>query len=347
MYHSQNVRGFKRVDRHKWMSGWRVQSKRTNTIAWGLQETHIDSESAAQEAADSWSTNWGAQYSDCHTESSYWSVSADKTGGVAILLDPRKQQVCQRWHPELWSKRVIAVIVDSILLVNVYAPNDRQERERLFRLMREWPWPQLEVVLFGDFNCVQSPHLDRLGGLRSGRPESPELETLLQALGLEDAQTLAASAMEDEVPEPVDYYTFWNARSASRIDRFYVNTSWTAVVQQVQVQLPVFHSDHQQIILQVAVGGPRRNQRNKTQPVHYPIRTQTPARVHDELSGVNTSGGRTGSQHEDMGQSGSRLRLKYPSNNEKGNAEGTSIPTENPGSGPHAPADAKEFHTDN
>ncbi|CAI5722812.1 unnamed protein product [Peronospora farinosa] len=188
-------------------------------------------------------------------------------------------------------------------------------------------WPQSEVVLFGDFNCVQSPHLDRLGGLRSGRPESPELETLLQALGLEDAQTLAASAMEDEVPEPVDYYTFWNARSASRIDRFYVGTSWTAVVQQVQVQLPVFHSDHQQIILHVAVDA-----------------SASPRRA---LSGVNTSGGRTGSQHEDMGQSGPRLRLKYPSNNEKGNAEGTSIPTENPGSGPHAPADAKEFHTDN
>ncbi|CAI5737393.1 unnamed protein product [Peronospora farinosa] len=97
---------------------------------------------------------------------------------------------------------------------------------RLFRLMRELPWPQVEVVLFGNFNCVQSPHLDRLGGLRSGRPESPELESLLQALGLEDAQTLAASAMEDEVPEPVDYYTFWNARSSRRIDRFYVGSLW-------------------------------------------------------------------------------------------------------------------------
>ena len=127
------------------------------------------------------------------------------------MLDPRKHQVSQPWHPELWSKRVMAVVVDSVLLVNIYAPTDRHERERLFRQMRQWPWPQLEVVLFGDFNCVQSPHLDRLGGLRSERPESPELETLLRVLGLEDAYTLAQATMDDTVLEPVDYYTYWNA----------------------------------------------------------------------------------------------------------------------------------------
>ena len=131
--------------------------------------------------------------------------------------------------------------------------------------MRKWHRPQLEVLLFADFNCVQSPHLDRLGGLRSGRPESPELETLLQVLLLEDAHTLVTSAMEDTVLEPVDYYTFWNARSASRIDRFYVSTLWTTVVQQVQVQLPVTHSDHQQLTLHLAVGDSRKNFRNKAQ----------------------------------------------------------------------------------
>ena len=97
--------------------------------------------------------------------------------------------------------------------------------------MRKWYRPRLEVLLFADFNCGQSPHLDRLGGLRSGRPESPELETSLQVLGLEDAHTLVKSAMEDTVLEPVYYYTFWNARSASRIDRFYVTTLWTTDVQ--------------------------------------------------------------------------------------------------------------------
>ena len=80
--------------------------------------------------------------------------------------------------------------------------------------------------------------------------------------------------MDDTVLEPVDYYTFWNARSASRIDRFYVSTLWTTVVQQVKVQLPVTHSDHQQLTFHLAVGESRKNLKNKAQPVHYPIRTQ-------------------------------------------------------------------------
>ena len=104
-------------------------------------------------------------------------------------------------------KRVMVVVVDSVQLVNIYSSNYRHEREHLFGQMREWPWPQLEVVLFSDFNCVHSPHFDSLEGLRSGRPESPELETLRQALRLEDAQTLATSAMEDKALKPINYYT--------------------------------------------------------------------------------------------------------------------------------------------
>ena len=113
------------------MSGWRVQNTRTNTFAWGLQKTRINSESAAREAADSWT-----QHKERHSETSFWSVSADKTGDVAILLDPRKHQVSQQWHPELWSKRVMGVVVDSVLLANIYASNDRHERENLFGQMR-------------------------------------------------------------------------------------------------------------------------------------------------------------------------------------------------------------------
>ena len=59
LYHSQNFRDFCRVNRHTWMSGWRVHSIRTNTFAWGLQEPHIGSESASHEAADSWVSTWG------------------------------------------------------------------------------------------------------------------------------------------------------------------------------------------------------------------------------------------------------------------------------------------------
>ena len=79
----------------------------------------------------------GAQHKERHSEPAFWSVSADKIVGIDLLLDPSKHQVSQQWHPELWVKRVMAVVVDSVLLVSIYAPNDRREREHLFGQMRK------------------------------------------------------------------------------------------------------------------------------------------------------------------------------------------------------------------
>uniref|UniRef100_M4BIM7 Uncharacterized protein n=1 Tax=Hyaloperonospora arabidopsidis (strain Emoy2) TaxID=559515 RepID=M4BIM7_HYAAE len=73
------------------------------------------------------------------------------------------------------------------------------------------------------------------------------------------------------------------ARSASRIDRFYVCKTWTLTVQQVQVQLPVSFSDHQQITLHVSSKGPPERHRGQPRPVIYPICTSTPTQVHGDL----------------------------------------------------------------
>ena len=204
------------------MGGWKKQSHRSHPNVWGLQETHIASEVEARSAAQLWTSLWGRQHITPVDGTSYWSVSGDKAGGVALLLDPRQRHVCQPWQQELWSKRFIALVVDDTLFIDVYAPNDRHEREDFFEGLRRWPWPQLEVIFFVNCNCVQSPHFDRLGSRRSGRPESPALDKLISTLDLEDAQALASSALEDDVVKPLDYFTYWNAQSASRIDRFYV-----------------------------------------------------------------------------------------------------------------------------
>ena len=58
---------------------------------------------------------------------------------------------------------VRAIHMDStILVINVYAPTDKSEREGLFDFLRRalvsYEGP---VVLGGDFNCTLNPHLDR------------------------------------------------------------------------------------------------------------------------------------------------------------------------------------------
>ena len=81
----------------------------------------------------------------------------------------------------------------------------------------DWPWPSRDIVLAGDFNSVQSPHLDLFGGTRTGRPESAQLVLLLTTLRLEDSRILLAPANDDDPPEPTELRTGPNPRLAESI----------------------------------------------------------------------------------------------------------------------------------
>ena len=59
----------------------------------------------------------------------------------------------------------------------------------------------------GDFNCVQSPRLDRKGTRTACRPESPALISLLQEEALDDARLLREHA-EDDVFDILHHYTY-------------------------------------------------------------------------------------------------------------------------------------------
>lgn len=174
-----------------------------------MQETHVSSEEEAAVLAATWTRLWGKQHQTQGPAMSYWSVDHSKTGGVAILMPPATAALIQPWRPEAWTNRVIAVNVGDYRIVNVYAPNERHARELFFAELQQWPWQQHEVVLAGDFNCMQSPPLDRLGGHRSGRPESAALQVLVELLQLEDARTLMDPVDDvDEDPDPTDFFTY-------------------------------------------------------------------------------------------------------------------------------------------
>ena len=85
-------------------------------------------------------------------------------------------------------------------------------------------------VILGDFNCVQSPLLDRLGLHRSCRPESLALEAFLKQSEWADARLMLYHAEEEEADDTVDHFTYWKGSGESRIDRFYVPHSWIAQV---------------------------------------------------------------------------------------------------------------------
>ena len=105
--------------------------------------------------------------------------------------------------------RVVAVTIDDLVLINLYTSLLRLEREAFFASLSSWNLPSDGSILTGDFNCVQSPLLDRLGRHRSCRAESPALTAFLDRYGWEDARLLRTHADEDDVNKCVDHFTYW------------------------------------------------------------------------------------------------------------------------------------------
>uniref|UniRef100_M4BXQ9 Endonuclease/exonuclease/phosphatase domain-containing protein n=1 Tax=Hyaloperonospora arabidopsidis (strain Emoy2) TaxID=559515 RepID=M4BXQ9_HYAAE len=105
-----------------------------------------------------------------------------------------------------WSNRVVAVEIGDFRLVNVYAPNTPVDREHFFTSLQRLPWSPKATFRAGDFNSVQSPPLGRLGGTRSGRPESAAFQALITSINLVDARILRDNVNGDgDEPDPTDF----------------------------------------------------------------------------------------------------------------------------------------------
>ncbi|CAH0487670.1 unnamed protein product [Peronospora farinosa] len=164
-------------------------------------------------------------------------------------------QAAQPWPDLLTNPRQIALNVqDNFLLVNIYAPNERAERERFFEGLEGLQQSPTPVILAGDFNCVQHPSVDRLGSRTASRTESHALDALADMCQLVDALDLTPHPDDDLAWEPSTHFTYWAGSAASRIDHFYVSHTWGDRVQWLESILPPTASDHQQVTLHLSSG---------------------------------------------------------------------------------------------
>ena len=126
-----------------------------------------------------------------------WSVDSSTTAGVAILMDPRAAAQFELSASALPVARALIVQSPTWTIVNTYAPNDKHAREALFVQLRAVLNERSQLVVAGDFNCVEFPQLDRVtdGQPRTGATESPALSTMVTELDLVDAVTLGTSGV--------------------------------------------------------------------------------------------------------------------------------------------------------
>lgn len=86
----------------------------------------------------------------------------------------------------------------EFVLVNVYAPTSRAEREALFaHLQKILSHVQEPIVIGGDWNCTLHPSLDRSYETTRNNHESPALRDMLSHIELVDA-------LEDDIEQAIE-----------------------------------------------------------------------------------------------------------------------------------------------
>ena len=112
------------------------------------------------------------------------------------------------------------VMVDIMLcdeiykLINVYLPNDIQERKNMIEELSLLAGTK-NIILGGDFNFVENFKLDKIGSEDFGNQGYQEMKRLKNAFQLVDV-------FRQKYPQ-VTEFTWSNGSSHCRLDRFYIS----------------------------------------------------------------------------------------------------------------------------
>ena len=121
-----------------------------------LQETHAD-----HQVLDRWKREWPGL--------SCWSVAGPTSAGVALLFSPTLNVSLISEQPDLTGRLLrVTVNIDSSILqfLAVYGPNPTllSASNSFFKQIDAYVAQDLPLILLGDFNMVEDPSADRLGG---------------------------------------------------------------------------------------------------------------------------------------------------------------------------------------
>lgn len=250
---TQNVCGFKRGNRLKWLRAWKRQGNQADNTIWCMQETHITDREEIEELERYWRAIWGVGPGD-QAQYTFWSLGTTKKGGVGILLHPHKARAAGATIETVpTTTRSIAVQVGDVCIVNIYAPNTAKEREMFYKRLADRELPVgMRTVMAGDFNCVLDAHRDRLRtSLAKTLCESQELVRLIHKWRLIDAEE-GLTHIDGNARQPtVDRMTFWRHDTGSRIDRIYVSMEMLPWIQGIQASVLPLNSDHQTVSLRL------------------------------------------------------------------------------------------------
>ena len=127
--------------------------KSTNIDIICLQETHVEHGLSPQIASE-----WQLP--------THWNPGTNNSCGVGILLNSHKNfRVLQTLQDSMGRVLTLKISYHDITfqVCTIYAPTTPTVREHFFSTLSAYLFPQLPLILTGDFNMVEDPLLDRQG----------------------------------------------------------------------------------------------------------------------------------------------------------------------------------------
>ncbi|RHZ13763.1 hypothetical protein DYB31_007897, partial [Aphanomyces astaci] len=283
---TQNVAGFRRDTVAAWMDSWKAHITHDRLDIICIQETHVSSPAQARQLTESWTRLWGL--TNTPHPIAFWTVTANSTNGVAILLNPYSQLAFTQDNTgHTTPGRYIQIHSPSLTVASLYAPStNSRDRQEFFHHLATLTPPTTPFLVGGDFNCVSHPRWDRqhTNPKRPPNPECDGLETWLTRQYLHD------SIWQTRRPPKTsaDAQSFLQAsatcirpqsKSISRIDRIYVSESLRNTVKAVTTHPPGQRSDHNAVCLLIGSPPPRGNDRIRL----YPIRSAHPTTLSNRI----------------------------------------------------------------
>ncbi|CAH2329361.1 Hypothetical predicted protein [Pelobates cultripes] len=138
---------------------------------------------------------------------------------------------------ELQKGRCVVIEVSlgrqPLRIINIYGPQTKWERERLFSEIEPYLYTSQQVLFGGDFNTITRPQ-DRRGAIQRLGYDSIFLNNMVSQAGLVDVYL-------HHTPNPTGGYTYHRGTCQSRIDRFFFKENFPVTAPMLT---PVEFSDH-------------------------------------------------------------------------------------------------------
>ena len=149
-----------------------------------------------------------------------WSRGTRRSRGTAILLRPNIDITVEQLNRDRDGRVIATKLIANDLemnIMNIYAPTLPEERKRFLRDLWRYRTGDTNMLLGGDFNCVENITMDKMGG-----------NPLLGNVGILDLTAFVNTENLYDVwrtQHPQDRVYTWHNRDFSirtRLDRWYI-----------------------------------------------------------------------------------------------------------------------------